>query len=129
MTSVEAAHAAHGALDEHVLDKIAAGLRVSVTTLEGRYDEHLRAREVTGASITLTSREKAAIRGARSFLAAHAILAVAGRHVTFAHLERAIWRDGGDRTLTTLREAERARRAAARRTPGCATCVADGVAA
>ena len=82
-----------------------------------------------GEGAVIARDEAVAIRDAASFLAAHARLAAAGRDLAFALFERAVWRGGGDRTLTALRETECDLRSRARFLTTCLTCDAKGVAA
>ena len=110
MSVLEDEHARHGSRADHLVADAAAGLGVSVTTVEGKYNEHLRRRESMAGVVVLDSAEKAAIVSTRSFTDAQRTLAAAGRCIDFALLERAIWRDGGDRALAALRGSERERR-------------------
>lgn len=112
-------HSAHGWLPDAVVAALACAMGVSISTIERRYDEHVRAWELRVGAVILGARDKAAIASAPSFGAAAAILAAGGTAVALPLLERAIWRDGGDRALTALRQAECERRAALR-AAGCA---------
>lgn len=118
-------HARHGHMADHVLRRYASTLGVALTSLEGRYEEYLRRRELRAGVVALGAADRAVIRTATSLLEAHRALARAGRIVPFALFERAVWRDGGDRDLVALRNAECARRFALRDQASCAACPRD----
>lgn len=121
MATLMAEHEAHGCLPHHVVDRVAASLAVTITTLERRYDEHLRGLERRVGVVRLSEGDKAAASSAICLADAHSRLARAGSAPLFPLFERAVWRDGGDRALAALREAECDRRAATR-SSSCTRC-------
>lgn len=123
-------HQLHHSLPWHVLTAVGAELGIAGTSVHTRYKSFLRRLELQQGAVILTNAERDAIRRSGTLGAAHAVLQETGRIIPFALLERALWREGGDRNLVELRNGEVARRVSTRAASGCSVCTpASGEAA